>query len=417
MFLSAEARLQDEAVRIFQAAEAGPIGLAVSGGSDSMAMLWLIAPWAMAQRRPVSVATVDHGLRKESAEEAAFVARICARMGLPHDVLHWQGWDGRGNLQARARKARYGLLSAWARAGGITTLALGHTMDDQAETVLLRLARGSGVDGLSGMEPARVQEGLRWVRPLLGLRREALRDFLRQGGRDWCEDPSNANDRFERIKARRALAALSPLGVDTEGLVRTAARMAIARKALEDLARETAAALVTIVAGDVVFARPELDQVPEETRLRLLSEAIRWVGRADYRPRLAALQDALAGLATERQRTLQGTLLSQSASSLRVGREFAAVMHHKAPVGGLWDGRWRVEGPEEGTSAPPLEVRALGEAGLRTCSGWRAAGLPRTTLLASPAVWRGENLVAAPLARPGQGWTARIAADFRLSGD
>ncbi len=405
MSLSGGARLGDEAVRNFQADEAGPIGLAVSGGSDSMAMLWLIAPWAMAQGRPVAVATVDHGLREGAAEEAAFVARVCAEIGVPHDVLRWRGWDGRGNVQARAREARYALLTGWARGRGIGTVALGHTMDDQAETVLLRLARGSGVDGLAGMAAMREQGGLRWVRPLLELRREELRDFLRQTGRDWRDDPSNAVERYDRVKARRALALLAPLGLDVEGLSATARRMAVARAALEQVAREAAAEIARVEGGDVVLARPGFDLLPEETRLRLLSDAIRWVGGAVYRPRLAALE---AAVAAGGRRTLQGTVLTPTKAAWRVGREWAAVRDMRAPVGELWDGRWQVEGPE----VSGLEVRALGEAGFGACPAWRATGLARATLVTTPAVWRGEELVAAPVVGLGEGWSARIVADF-----
>lgn len=409
MPLSAGAGLRDEAVRVFEAGEAGPIGLAVSGGGDSMAMLWLIAPWARAQGLPVAVATVDHGLREGAAEEAAFVARVCAGIGLPHEVLRWRGWDGRGNLQACAREARYGLLTGWARGRGIGTVALGHTMDDQAETVLLRLARGSGVDGLAGMAALREQGGLRWVRPLLGLRREALRDFLRQEGRDWREDPSNAAERFDRVKARRALALLAPLGVDAEGLSATAERLAVARAALERHAREAVAEVGRIEGGDVVLARPGFDLLPEETRLRILSDAIRWVGGAVYRPRLGGLQAAVAALATARRHSLQGTIVTRTTAAWRVGREWAAVRGLRAPLGEVWDGRWRVEGPE----VPGVEVRALGEAGLAACPAWRATGLARATLVTTPAVWRGEVLVAAPLAGRAEGWSARIVADFQ----
>jgi tRNA(Ile)-lysidine synthase len=391
--------------------ENGParhIGLAVSGGSDSMAMLWLIAPWARARGIPVSVATVDHGLRPEAAAEAAFVGRVAGGLGVPHRVLEWRGWDGRGNLQAQARAARTELLTAWARETGADAVALGHTMDDQAETVLLRLARGSGVDGLAGMEADREQGGLRWVRPLLGLRREELREFLRAGGHPWVDDPSNEDARFDRVKARQALGLLGPLGVEAEGLSATAHRMAMARAALEHYAREAAGRVARTEGGDVVFARPGFDLLPVETRFRLLSDAVRWVGGGVYRPRLGALERVIADLSDAPRRTLQGTVVTRTGGEWRVGREWAAVRGLRAPVGEPWDGRWRIEGP----GGAGLEVRALGGAGLAACPGWRATGLRRATLIVSPAVWRGEELVAAPLAGLGEGWRARIVADF-----
>ena len=402
MPLSGQA-LQAAVAGVLAEGEVRHLGLAVSGGSDSMAMLWLILPWARARGVDLSAATVDHGLRAGAAAEAAMVGRVCAGAGVGHEVLRWQGGAGPGNLQARAREARFALLGDWARGRGIDTVALGHTMDDQAETVLLRLARGSGVDGLSGMATWRAAGGLRWVRPLLGLRREDLRAFLRAGGRDWAEDPSNADDRFDRVKARRALALMAPLGIDAEGLAETAARMAMARAALGQYAGQAVAALARTECGDVVLARPGFDLLPEETRLRIVAEAILWVGGGVYRPRLAGLRAALAGPG---RRTLQGTVLTWTRGGLRVGREVAALAGVRAAVGALWDGRWLVEGPE-----PAAEVRALGS-GIAALPDWRAAGVPRATLMASPAVWRGEALIAAPAAGFGAGWTARIVADF-----
>jgi tRNA(Ile)-lysidine synthase len=277
-------------------------------------------------------------------------------------------------------------------------------MDDQAETVLLRLARGSGVDGLSGMAAERREDGVRWVRPLLRERREALRGYLRRQGRTWVEDPSNADERFDRVRARRALEVLGPVGIDVAGLDATAGRMRLAREALEAHALRAAHDVARIEAGDVVFARAGFDVLPEETRLRLMSDAIRWVGGAAYRPRLAALRGALEGLASARRRTLQGAVMTREREALRVGRELAAARQTRAPVGTVWDGRWMVEGP-------PGEVRALGEA-VAACPGWRATGVPRETLMATPAVWRDETLLAAPLAGFGTGWTARIVADL-----
>lgn len=402
MSLTADA-LRLAAVEVIAARPVRHLGLAVSGGSDSMSMLCLIVPWARETGVAVSVATVDHGLRAEAAAEAAFVGRVCAGLGVAHQVLAWRGWDGRGNLQASARAARMDLLAGWAREVGAEAVALGHTLDDQAETVLLRLLRGSGVDGLSGMEADREEGGLRWVRPLIGLRREALRAYLRAEGRAWVEDPSNADERYDRVKARRALEALAPLGVEAEGLAATAGRMRIARRALEEYAGRAAREMARVEGGDVVFTRAGFDALPEETRLRLWSDAVRWVGGAVYRPRLSGLQGALTEVALGRRRTLQGAVLSRGRGVWRVSRELAAVRDLRVPVGAVWD-RWLVEGPPGFHDA---EVRALGAA-VDGVPGWRAAGLPRATVMASPAVWRDGALVAAPVAGFGQGWTARI---------
>ena len=271
----------------------GPLGVAVSGGGDSTALLLLLH--AAARGRPLAAVTVDHRLRAESAREAAAVAALCAGRGIPHETLHWQGWDGAGNLQDRARQARRALIAGWAREQGIGAVALGHTLDDQAETFLMRLARGSGVDGLAAMAAVTPDDGLVWLRPLLGVRRAALRDWLEAAGVAWAEDPSNADDRFDRVRARAALPALAALGLGPERLAATARAMARAREALEAATAELAAACVEEgAAGDLTLDPGPLRAAPEELRLRLLAAALVWVAGAVYRPRLVRLEAALA---------------------------------------------------------------------------------------------------------------------------
>ena len=188
------------------AAPEGEIGVAVSGGGDSVALLLLLEAAAARVGRSVAAVTIDHGLRPESAGEAAAVAALCAGRGIAHETRRWEGWDEAGNLQGRARQARRALIAGWARGRGIGAVALGHTLDDQAETVVLRLARGSGVDGLAGMAAVVRAEGVLWLRPLLGVRRAALRGWLEAEGMGWSEDPSNLDLRFDRDPRPRGAA-------------------------------------------------------------------------------------------------------------------------------------------------------------------------------------------------------------------
>ncbi|MGG7645640.1 tRNA lysidine(34) synthetase TilS [Rhodovulum sp. YNF3179] len=383
----------------------GRLGVAVSGGGDSVALMALLADWAGPRGVALSAVTVDHGLRPEAAEEAALAARSAARLGLPHETLRWQGWDGQGNLQDAARRARRALIADWAGTQGLGAVALGHTLDDQAETVLLRLARGSGVDGLSGMARHRRAAGIVWLRPLLGVRRAALRALLRDRDLPWAEDPSNADPRFDRVKARRALEALAPLGLDAEGLAETAGHMATARAALEAETQDAARAIARVtVAGAVCIDRAGLVALPEEIRLRLVSHALIWVASAGYRPRRRALERALSDAVAGQAGTLHGCELRPEAGDLCIRREPAAVRDMTARPGEIWDGRWRVTGP----GAPDLRVAALGIAGLADCPGWRETGLSRGALAATPAVWRDARLVAAPLAGRAEGWQARL---------
>jgi tRNA(Ile)-lysidine synthase len=382
----------------------GPLGVALSGGGDSMALLAAAA----ARGGPLRAACVDHGLRHGSAEEAALAARRAAALGVATDVLRWSGWDRRGNLQAAARTARYGLLAGWAARHGLAAVALGHTRDDQAETVLLRLLRGSGVDGLSGMAPATRRDGVLWLRPMLTIGRDALRLALSARGLAWIDDPSNDDAAFDRVRARRALAALRDLGIAAEDLAATAGRMARARAALEAQTATLARAAVRVDAlGAARLERSALRDAPDEIALRLLAAVLAEVTGAPLRPRLAALEALLAAARAGglgRGRTLHGAVAADDGEAVSICREPAAAT--AAADVDPWDGRWRI------LSRAPGSVGALGAAGERALAsarraGWRPAAAwtagPRAARLASPALWRDGALVCAPLAGYGEG--------------
>jgi len=405
----------------------GPaLGVAVSGGGDSVALMRLAALWGARRGALVAVATVDHGLRAASAAEAASVVAQAASLGLEATALRWEGWDRRGNLQAQARAARYRLLADWARARGLGAVALGHTLDDQAETVLLRLMRGSGVDGLAAMAPAATRDGVRWLRPLLGLRRADLRGWLAAQGAGWIEDPSNDDARFQRVRARRAMDAL---GLDAAGLAQTAARMGRARAALEAQTAALWAQSARVGAcGEVLLAREALRAAPPEIALRLLADALRAASGAALRPRLEALEALCAALASPGAmagRTLHGCVVAARGDGATLAREPAAAARGALARGlcdglcdglwdGLWDGRWRV------AAQAPGAIGALGEAGaaaLRAAAragtwaappGWRAA--PRAARLTTPCLWRDGRLGCAPIAGYGAGLEAAWAA-------
>ena len=373
-----------------------------------MALLHLLA----GQGLRLSVATVDHGLRAEAVAEAAMVAATCAGLGLPHATLCWTDPCGPGNLSARARTARYDLLRDWAAGQGIRSVALGHTLDDQAETVLMRLARGSGVDGLSGMAEARTDDGILWLRPLLSQRRGALRDWLQARDIGWVDDPTNDDPAYDRVKARQMLHLLTPLGVSREGVVETAQWMARAREVLERAAMELAETALRHDAAEIVIEVDAFRAAPEETRLRLLSAAICWIGGTAYRPRLAALMQVEASVLAGQARTLAGCLISHKRGLIRVGREPQAVARLISGPDRIWDRRWRLVGPPAPDGA---ELRYLGEAGIALCPGWRDMGLPRASVIAAPALWQGNTLLAAPLAANPVDWAlepVRSPADF-----
>lgn len=393
----------------FAPAPPARLGIAVSGGSDSVALLHLLDDWRRTGGPPLRVATVDHGLRPEAAAEAAGVARLCAGLGLEHDTLPWRDHAPGGNLPDRARRARYRLLAEWARAQGLGDIALGHTEDDLAETLLMRLARGAGVDGLAAMRAHWREGGVTFHRPLLGLGREALREMLRARGVAWIEDPTNSDPAYDRTQARAVLTALGPLGVGRGTLAATAHRLAEARAALADCARSAAERIANVQAGDLLFQRAGFDALPDEIARRLLVAGLRWLTGEGYPPRGRAMGDLLQAARTGRRMTLQGCVLSAAPGHLRLGREYSAVAELRVPAGALWDGRWRATGPQE------AETRALGPEGLAACPDWRAGGLPHHAALACPGLWQGERLIAAPLMGWANGWqmqAERSLADY-----
>ena len=373
------------------------LGLAVSGGGDSVALLHL----AVEAGLTVEVATVDHGLRPEAADEAAAVAAACAGLGVAHEVLRWH-WDGRGNLQDAARRGRLALLSGWAARRGLAGVALGHTRDDVAETFLMRLARDAGVDGLAAMAARREVGGVTFLRPMLGIGRTELRGWLLARGLGWAEDASNADGRFQRVRARRAVAAMEEVGVGAGAIAALASRMAEVRDALDAVTAEAAARVARLDRGDVILDAAGLAALPQEVRRRLVLAALRWIGSAEYGPRGAEVERFLRALSDGRAATLGGVRLTAGPGRLRLTREARAVAGVTAAPGEVWDGRWLVSGPDSNG----LTVRALGEKGLLSCPGWRGVAVPRLSLIASPAIWRGEALLAAPLAGFGAGWRA-----------
>lgn len=388
------------------------LGVAVSGGGDSVALLHLLVSCAEEHGAELEVATVDHGLRPEAAEEAAFVAETCQSLGIPHETLQWTGWDGQGNLQAAAREARYRLLGRWASRRGLDAVALGHTLDDQAETFLMRLARRAGVDGLAAMDRVFSRDGGRFWRPALALERAELRDFLTRHSIGWRDDPSNEDEGFDRVKARKALVVLEDLGIDRATLSGVARNLAESSRALKLCTRDTARRIGRVETGDLVFEREGLILAGSDIRRRLLAAGLVWVSGSDYPPRQEALDLLEAAFARRQTHTLAGCLVLNDKDTLRITREFNAVKDVSAPFGGLWDGRWRVTGPGEG-----MTVRALGEA-VKDCPEWRETGRPRAALMASPAVWDQDRLVAAPLAGCANGYSATIdqsARDFFTS--
>lgn len=297
----------------------GPHGLAVSGGGDSMALMHLAAAAGIL----AEVATVDHGLRPEAADEARMVAGQAAALGYRHETLVWDGPSASGNLADAGRLARRRLLADWARRRGLQAVVLAHTEDDVAETFLMRLARGAGVDGLSAMAPAFDADGVQFLRPLLAVSRPALRDWLVAREIPWAEDPTNADPAYDRTRARSALAALAPLGLTSARLAEVAGHLGQARLALEAAAQDLFLRVVT-AEGDGRALRldaPTLFAAPEDLQRRVIVLILHRIAPAPYAPRGEKVTRLLDALRRGRPAQLGGVRFVHRKGMLRASPE------------------------------------------------------------------------------------------------
>ena len=306
------------------------VAIAVSGGGDSVALMWLAAQWAGRTRQPprLTILTVDHGLRPGSAGDAVWVVERAQGLGLAAVVLAWQGDKPATGVQARAREARYDLLVGWCVDHGAGALVTAHSLDDQAETFVMRLARGSGVDGLSGMRPSR-HDRIAILRPLLGVSRARLRGTLLAAGLDWLEDPSNRDPRFERVRWRNTLASLEQQGLAPAMIALSARRLERARQALEHATSRLEASAVAHEGKHASFRLAAVQDTPDELMLRLLRRLIIRYGAGGEPPELAALERLGEWIAhgVSGGRTLAGCRITRRKDAVRIRREAPRRQH------------------------------------------------------------------------------------------
>lgn len=356
---------------------------AVSGGSDSTALLVLLKDHLerfCPTSRLVAV-TVDHRLRAESAKEAAGVGRLCAKLGVSHRILEWTGVKPATGLAASAREARHELLAEAARVENTDVVLTGHTANDQAETVLMRHARDVG-RGLAGIAPATLFDGGIWfARPLLQARRESLRHFLRERQMGWIDDPTNVNERYERPRLRKTM-GVSGGEHALAGALAVAADAARRREALGRQAAILLRDLVDRPTSGLLRLQPHFFQAAErDAAVYALRILLAVAGGASYLPdetRAAALHDRLAVGAAFRG-TLSRVLVDQRKAGiflLREARGLPSTVEKEA----CWDGRYRIVArpPEDGDrlrQVEQIDLRTVPESLVAAA----AAGEPKMT--------------------------------------
>ena len=368
------------------------LAVAVSGGSDSMALTLLSHEWARARGGRVAALTVDHGFRPEAAAEAAQVAAWCAARGIAHVILARRGAAPASGIQAFARAARYTLLENWCRDHVVLHLLVAHQRDDQAETVAMRAARGSGVDGLAGMASVVERDAVRLLRPLLGVARSTLRAYLLACGQPWIEDPSNNNAAFTRVRIRAALGP-SPL--------QPGRAFATARAAREDEMAQHVARFVTVDPAGFATIDLRAFAAPEALASKALGAVLATVSGSDFPPRTERIARLSRTLVEDpaQDRTLGGCVVLWRRGKILVCREPAAVAVPRPIAPGeavLWDGRFRVA--LGAAAADGLMLGALGADAPLIAREQRksAALLPAAVRATLPTLRDSKGVVAVP---------------------
>ncbi len=297
--------------------------VAVSGGPDSMALSLLVDRWMRARGGTLLAVTVDHGLRPEAAREARRVKAWLSARGITHRTMRWGGPKPSSNVAAVAREARYALLAKACRRARTAGLLLGHQQEDQAETFLLRLGRGSGVDGLAAMALRSSRADLELLRPLLDLPRARLIATLQACGQPWIEDPSNTDPRHARVRVRALLPQLAAAGIAPARIAAAAANLRRARQALEAAADGLLAAAFVVRAEGAKIDVAVFAAAPREVGLRGLDRVLRRVGGRHLPPRLDRLERTYDAIirGDAGRRTFSGCLLRIQAGFVHVTPE------------------------------------------------------------------------------------------------
>ena len=351
------------------------IAVAVSGGADSMALLHLLDRWASVNGVAMRALTVDHGLRAGSAAEAKLVGTWCDKIGVAHEILTWSGEKPTRRIQEVARRARYTLLQDRCIRLGVSYLFVGHNRNDQAETFLFRMSRGSGPEGLSGMPLVNQRDFISVVRPLLSFERSRLETTLKLAGQDWIDDPANVDNRYARVRVRQKIKMLESHGVSASAVANTARICGEMRQMRESEVAVLAARCVTLhPEGYADINREGLTKAKNETAIGVVSALIKLIGGRDFAPkrvRQLPLHRELFDPSKNFVRTLGSCIISADDDRIRLCREFDTILDEAmrdGPSPFVWDGRFLLY--LDSSKAPNATViGALGRAGWEEIAG------------------------------------------------
>lgn len=352
-----------------------------------MGLLLLLSDWCKVNNLNLRVVSVNHQLRHEARKECEFVAQVTKEMGWTHQTLYWKNDEVQGNLSLMAREGRYWVMSEWCLENGIEEVFLGHTRNDQAETVLMELKRKAGVDGLSAMPRTLSRFGVTWIRPLLGFSRVEIQEYLRANNQEWILDPSNEDSQRTRIQFRNLMPELEEVGITAEGLSRVASNLQKTRQVVEYVIREKAEVMVSVSQVGEYVLNGDYWELPEEIREKIFARIIQFLSGDNYRPRQSSVNNCLTRVRTVNSATISNFVVQKGDNNCV--RIFSDPKKKVAPVDSnqLWNNRWRVSR----VSGTGLRLGMLNTHGYNNLNLTINKEITHGALLTSPALWTCDN--------------------------
>jgi len=384
------------------------IAIAVSGGVDSMVLMNLAKESDFLNDKNVFILVVDHGLRAESKQEAKFVKNEAKKLGFPTRILKWKGSKPNKRIQEEARNKRYSLLINFCRENNINNLYLAHHLDDQIETFLFRMFRGSGLQGLTSFSSSYERNGLTLIRPLIDTPKSELISYARRKKINWVEDPSNENQKYDRVKLRKVLPLIYKEGFDKKVFLKSVKKLRLANQALDQITKEFVLQYVIINKNISVFIKKELFlTAPEDVQLRVLQNTIRiFSGERYYSPNYLKILNLMNWARNDNDisaKTLGGTIFRKRKGGLILYKEVKKLNDIK-PIKlskskyKAWDNRFLIKI----NKSVKGEISYLGNEGVKILKSKKILGkkgfngIPLTALYSIPAMWDGKRLISAP---------------------
>jgi tRNA(Ile)-lysidine synthase len=382
------------------------LAIAVSGGSDSLALCLLMQKWLNNHNRRLICITIDHQLRKNSYTEAQKVGETLKSKGLEHHIIQWTGSKPSSNIQENARIARYELLTDYCNKHDIKYLLTGHQQDDQAENFLLRAEHGSGLYGLSGIPKVTEFNNIKIIRPLLNFTKAELQDFLKKQNIEWTEDPSNLNDNFTRVKIRKILSQHPEWN---NKFAYTSNNLSRVRECIEYMLNQSIDDFVTLFPqGYASIKTKGFNLLPQEIRFRLIERVLQTIS-IDKKPprgeRIERLLKKIENLNTLTTSTLAGCLITLKKDILIITREYSTIdesfiLDSKQDNHILWDHRLSIFVDKELSSQYNRLIinRATEEdwPELRKKLTKEQLSIPKAVILGLPAIRILEKILAIP---------------------